>query len=186
LSLQSIKNTVITMLKKHIKIIIFIIIIVICFIITYFKSYNKISVYDSLEQAIEHKLSSKVIKSIVESRNSVFIEYKKDGSTTQHLYFIKENGKLKYDSSKSKNSKISACNGSIIVVQETEIGDTYIEITRLSNSKNEAEIFDSLNSQFHEIINQTLTGTYRYRYYAILEKIPDNYYISIDNEQINI
>lgn len=143
--------------------------------------------FETLEKAINYSYGKKEIVSIIDSKNCMFVKYKEDDDEIICTDFIKDNGKVKFKSAIHRaNGRIIKSGDIYIIVQKTKMGDTYIEVENMfDDGKERIEISDSLNSEFHRVI-EPYYSEYRSKYYTVLDELPYNYYVVIDNERINI
>lgn len=145
--------------------------------------------FDTLEEAFNYSYSDYQIIRIIEKDEYAFVICSKnDGTTKRYTHFIKNNEKWKVTSPNAEGTKSKGTSkGFLISVNKIKQKNSmFVSIGYFDILYENPDIRDSINSDF--MLNKELETT-EYRYYsriAIIEDVPEDYYLIIEREKIEI
>lgn len=179
-------------IKKHTrkKIIILIILLLIIYqVIMVIPIEEHFIKFDTLEEAFNYSYSDYQIIQVVEKDEYAFVICSKnDGTTKRYTHFIKNNEKWTVTSPNAEGTKSKATSkGFLISVNKIKKKNSMlVSIGYFDVLYKNPDIKDSINSDF--MLNKELETT-EYSYYlriAIIEDVPEDYYLIIEGEKIKI
>lgn len=145
--------------------------------------------FNTLEEAFNYSYNGYQIIQVIEKDEYAFVVYSNDGGTTrQYTHFIKNGNKWEVTSPNVGSTKIKATSKgfSIVTNRIKEKNSMFVCIGYLDTLYKNPDIRDSINSNFM-LEKEFETAKFKsYSRIAIIENVPEDYYLIIEGEKIEI
>lgn len=145
--------------------------------------------FNTLEEAFNYSYNGYQIIQVIEKDEYAFVICSKnDGTTKRYTHFIKENEKWKVTSPYVEGTKSKATSKGFLISVNRIKGKNimFVSIGYFNILYENLDIRDSIGTDFRL---EKEFETKEYKYYsrtAIIEDIPEDYYLIIDGEKIEI
>lgn len=145
--------------------------------------------FNTLEEAFDYSYSGYQIIQVIQKDEYAFVTYSNNGGTTKgYTHFIKNDEKWEVTSPNAEGTKSKATSKGFLIsankIKQKNI--MFVSIGYFNTLYENPDIRDSISTDFK--LEKELE-TKEYKYYsktAIIENIPEDYYLIIEGEKIEI
>lgn len=141
--------------------------------------------FKTIEEAYEYRNPNAEITLVIEGRESAFVSGDENGKETV-MFVPKSNGVWKIGTGLETKRIAKSLHENVVVeiYQYKDSSDFYVMVYDMLGK--EIDIIDSSNSKYISMKKEKNNGTVITKYYAYISNYDKNYWISVDDEQIEL